>query len=77
MIVGTGGSIALVALALGAAFEIASPSAKLSTAASSLLSTALGAGIGAIATYLGGGGGNVADGRKGSRENPSEDFPEA
>lgn len=54
VIVAIGGAGSLLALAIGAAWEIASPTGHLSAEASTVLSTALGAGIGAIAAYLGG-----------------------
>ena len=52
LVIGT--AVAIVALAIGAAWTEASNNGHVSDQAATLLSTVLGAAVGAIATYLGG-----------------------
>ena len=52
LVIGT--AVAIVALAIGAAWTEASNNGHVSDQASTLLSTVLGAAVGAIAAYLGG-----------------------
>lgn len=54
MVVAVGTTASVVALSVGAAREIASSSGHLSEQAATLLATALGALVGALAAYLGG-----------------------
>ena len=55
VILALGAGLSLLALSMGAAFEIADRSGHLSDHAAAVLSTALGAAIGAVAANVGGG----------------------
>jgi len=70
LVLAAGVAIAIVALAIGAAAtEAGVGSGTLSSESSTLLSTALGAAIGAVATYLGG---RVIGGNDSQPPEPSE-----
>lgn len=71
VILAAGAALSIFALALAAAWAESQKSLTLSTEASTLLSTSLGAAIGAVATYLGVARSSSADVGAGELERPA------